>query len=143
MLMDLSWPILQPKGRGLAGPELPGLFLVPGLPPRAPHFSSFKQNIQRVLTARSGIQGSACSLPSTSGSLSLAELSSCTGEKERHREGGRERGSRALPWSKARAEMGIEFRDAAVGASSGTRTPWQLGWVLGKSDFLGFRLSNS
>lgn len=85
--MGFSWSILQAKGRGLAVPELPGLCLVlQGL-----HiFFSFKQNIQkRAHTARSGIQGSARALPATSGSLSLAELSSCRGERQAGREGRR------------------------------------------------------
>lgn len=35
----------------------------------------------------------------------------------------------ALPWSKARAEMGMgmESRDAAVGGSNGTGTGWEGG----------------
>lgn len=33
--------------------------------------------------------------------------------------------------------MGMESRDDALGGSRGTGTGW-LGWVLGKSDFLGF-----
>ena len=53
--------------------------------------------------------------------------------REGGREGGRrERDSHALPWRKARAEVGIEFRDAAVGGSasrlfSGTGTGSQGG----------------
>lgn len=49
----------------------------------------------------------------------------------------------ALPWSKARAEMGMgmESRDAAVGGSNGTGTVGREG-QLGKSDFLSFTPEN-
>lgn len=74
------------------------------------HIFSLKQNIQRVRSARSGIRDSARSLSSTSGSLSLAEPSSCT-----TREGGGRREGCKLPCRKARAGMGIVLMDATVG----------------------------
>lgn len=115
------------------------------------HIFSLKQNIQRVHPAWSGIQDSARSLPSTSGSLSLAELSSCTARKG-GRERGREAESHALPRGKARAETGIEFRDIVVGGSAprlfsgtGDRIAGRcsLSWVTGRDGFPDFRLSNS
>lgn len=94
------------------------------------HIFSLKQNIQRVRPARSGIQGSARSLPSTSGSLSLAEPSSCTAGEGGGRERGRETPMRCHG-GKARAEMGTAFRDAVVGGLAPRLLAWAGTGLLG------------
>lgn len=119
------------------------------------HIFSLKQNIQRVRPARSGIQGSARSLPSTSGSLSLAEPSSCTAGEGGGRERGRETPMRCHG-GKARAEMGTAFRDAVVGGLAPRLLAWagtgllgmrpgrcRLGWAMDRAGFPDGRLSNS
>lgn len=134
MLMGLSWPILWPGGlQDLVAPRClsrQGRAWSPAFPRGLRRFFLLQTKYTKSPhTARGGIQGSACSLPSTSGSLSLAELSGCRGGREGEN-----------PELCHGAKPGLKW-----GWNSGMM-PWVAqvgqGWVLGRSGFLGFTSAN-